>query len=223
MLVFSQIGSQNLKQAHEEQPNAAAIGGPVIGTNPELMLGRVTEMITFPKWNEPRFVLSLPGVNISYKKAIIDQIGLQDETLFRGEDVDFNWRIKERGFKILFDPRIKVYHYHRPTLRSFLNQYYMYGRGQYLLRRKWWAKRRVYPRKLITGNTLFIAFSFVIGPFSRAFSILRRLDSFIEWVQSLPLIFAADLAFRTGFIVQVIKEWNRNNRMVIKRRKRQID
>lgn len=199
-----------LKQVHREQPDVGAVGGPVIGIDEEMMLGKVAEMITFPKWENPRFVLSLPGVNISYKKTIIDQIGLQDETLFRGEDVDFNWRIKELGYEILFDPRIKVNHYHRSTFSSFLNQYYMYGRGQYLLRRKWWAKRRVYPRKLISGNILYIAFSFVTGPFVKAFSICRRLDSFAHCLRSLPLIFAADLVFRVGVLVQAAKEWNLN-------------
>jgi glycosyltransferase involved in cell wall biosynthesis len=79
-----------MKQAHQEHPEAGAIGGPVLGTNTESLVGKVADLMTFPSWKEPQYVRTLPGVNISYKQQMVEKVGLQDETLFRGEDVDYN-------------------------------------------------------------------------------------------------------------------------------------
>jgi GT2 family glycosyltransferase len=199
---------QNMKQAHRDRADVGAVGGSVVGAENEKILSKAAELFSYPNWDEPRYVHSLPGVNISYKKIVLDQIGLQDEELFRGEDVDFNWRIIESGYKILYDPRVKVYHYHRPTLGGFLNQYYMYGRAHYLLRRKWWDKRRTYPQELSSGNLLYITFRFVSAMFTKPFSISRRLDSKTDRVRIFPYIFAADFMRRVGIVVQAIIELN---------------
>src|SRR5262249_40639034 len=134
-----------MKQAHRGHPEAGAVGGLVIGTNTESLVGKVADLITFPSWKEPQYVRTLPGVNISYKRQMVEKVGLQDETLFRGEDVDYNWRVQKLGYKVYFDPQIKVHHHHRPTLKGFLNQHYMYGRAYYLVRRKWQDMYCVYP------------------------------------------------------------------------------
>jgi glucosyl-dolichyl phosphate glucuronosyltransferase len=137
-----------MKQAHIQHREAGAVGGVVLGRNTKTLIGRVADAITFPIWEDARAVRTLPGVNISYKREYIQQIGLQDEKLFRGEDVDYNWRIQKKGGLIWFNPAIKVYHYHRPTLRGFLNQHYMYGRAYLLVRRKWRDMYCVYPHQI---------------------------------------------------------------------------
>ena len=109
----------SMKRAHQEHPEAGAVGGAVIGTNSETTIGKVADQITFPSWPDARYVRTLPGVNISYKREVVEKVGVQDVTLFRGEDVDYNWRVQQLGYKILFDPRIKVYHHHRPICGLF--------------------------------------------------------------------------------------------------------
>ena len=69
----------------------------------------------------------------------------QGQALFRGEDVDYNWRVQKLGYKIYFDPDIRVYHHHRPTFQGLFHQQYMYGRAYYLVRRKWLDMYCVYP------------------------------------------------------------------------------
>ena len=135
-----------LKRVHREQPRAGAVGGLVLGSNVDSLVGKVADAITFPAWQSARPVRTLPGVNVSYKREVLDQIGAQDETLFRGEDVDFNWRVQQAGYTVYFDPSIKVHHHHRPTLKGFLNQHYMYGRAYFHVRRKWPEMYCVYPR-----------------------------------------------------------------------------
>src|SRR5215813_5286080 len=79
-----------MKRIHAEQPDAGAVGGLIIGANSDHdFISRLSDIVTFPPTPGPRRVNTLPGVNVSYKRAALDKVGPQDETLFRGEDVDF--------------------------------------------------------------------------------------------------------------------------------------
>jgi GT2 family glycosyltransferase len=191
-----------MKRAHRERPEAGAVGGPVLGTNKDSLVGKVADLITFPTWPEPCYVRTLPGVNISYKREVVEQVGFQDETLFRGEDVDYNWRVQQLGYKIYFDPYTKVYHYHRPILRSFLNQHYMYGRAYYLVRRKWPEMYCIYPHGLRRSKDILKALNFVAGLFYQPFLSARQLSSWPDRLKALPLLLMAGLAWRGGMIVQ---------------------
>jgi GT2 family glycosyltransferase len=191
-----------MKRLHAEHPEAGAIGGPVIGTNAHTIVGQVADLITFPSWPEQRCVRTLPGVNISYKKNVINQIGLQDETLFRGEDVDFNWRVQKLGYAILFDPSVKVYHHHRPTVRGFLNQHFMYGRAYYLVRSKWHEMYCVYPHRLHSVRDILKAINFMAALTYQPFLTARQLDHPSDRLMVLPLLCAVGLAWKGGMLAE---------------------
>jgi len=73
------------------------------------------------------------GNNMAFKKEVLTEVGLFDEE-YRGgyDELDLEWRLCKKGYKILCSPRIKVYHLHRNTLRGLLKQVHNYGRGHYL-------------------------------------------------------------------------------------------
>jgi mycofactocin system glycosyltransferase len=52
-----------------------------------------------------------------------------DETLVIGEDVDFVWRIAERGGRVLYDPTATVRHDHRVAFRTFVRRRFLYARS----------------------------------------------------------------------------------------------
>ena len=54
-----------------------------------------------------------------YKKDVFDRIGLFNENLERGQDMEFNLRLKKAGGKILLVPDIVSYYYARSDLKSF--------------------------------------------------------------------------------------------------------
>jgi succinoglycan biosynthesis protein ExoA len=58
---------------------------------------------------------------------IFNQIGLFDEELVRNQDDEFNYRLRERGGKILLTPMIKSVYTVRGTPRALWRQYYQYG------------------------------------------------------------------------------------------------
>lgn len=76
----------------------------------------------------------LPGCNIAVTKAAFDEIGGFDPQFHTaGDDVDFCWRLRDAGFRLGFAPGAFVWHWRRPSLRTFLNQQLGYGRAERLL------------------------------------------------------------------------------------------
>lgn len=195
-----------MKRVHAEHPEAGAVGGVVIGSNTDSLVGKVADAVTFPGWPTARSVRTLPGVNISYKREVLDQIGLQDEILFRGEDVDFNWRVKQLGYDVWFDPSIKVYHHHRPTVRGFLNQHYMYGRAYYLVRRKWPDMYSIYPHGFHRPKDVLKAAHCLALPFYQPFLSVGKLASKRDSIAALPLLWLAGLAWEGGMLEQALRE-----------------
>ncbi len=202
--VFPDWVSQ-MKRAHREHTEAGAVGGLVLGTNSDSLVGKTADLITFPAWNEGCYVRTLPGVNISYKRDAIERVGQQDETLFRGEDVDYNWRVLQLGYKIYFDPTIKVYHHHRPTLRGFVNQHYMYGRAYYFVRDKWRDMYCVYPHGIRSGRDVLKCLNFVGALFYQPFLSAKKLPTLGERVKAMPLLFVTNLAWKGGMLLQMIE------------------
>ena len=128
---------------------------------------------------------------------------------FRGEDVDFNWRVKQLGYEIFFDPQIKVYHHHRPTWRGFLNQHYMYGRCYYLVRKKWPEMYCIYPHHFRRFKDILKLGNTILGIFYQPFLSARTLDSMPDRILALPLLFAAGLSSRLGVVKQKIIDLQR--------------
>jgi glycosyltransferase involved in cell wall biosynthesis len=54
-----------------------------------------------------------------YRRDVFDRIGNFNERLPRGQDLDFNKRLRAAGGKILLDPNIRSYYYSSPDLRTF--------------------------------------------------------------------------------------------------------
>ena len=63
----------------------------------------------------------------SFSRTMIDKIGGMREDLPRGEDNEFNSRIKKAGYSIYFDPAIECIYYARPTLKASCRQMYANG------------------------------------------------------------------------------------------------
>lgn len=192
-----------MKRAHNDHPEAGAVGGPVVGTNTDSVVGKVADLIAFPSWPEARYARTLPGVNLSYKREALERVGQQDEHLFRGEDVDYNWRVLEAGYKLYYDPDIKVYHHHRPTMGALLHQFYMYGRAYYLVRRKWPNMYSIYPHGIHGLKDGLKAVNFVAealyGPFCNAW----KLRGWRSRLEALPVVLCTGIAWRTGILSQM--------------------
>lgn len=200
-LVFPDWVSQ-MKYLHAEHPEAGAVGGPVIGADANSLLSRISDRVTFSAYPTARTVRTLPGVNVSYKRAVVEQVGEQDETLFRGEDVDYNWRARRLGWSIYYDPRVRVLHHHRPAMRAFLNQHYMYGRAYYLVRRKWPEMYCIYPHHLHRPKDALKALNFFAAALYEPFWYGASMERPSDKVFAVPILFLNALAWRFGMVRQ---------------------
>ncbi len=70
------------------------------------------EFMTYWNYNEVREIDWITGCAIMLRKRVLDQIGMLDENYFMyTEEVDICYRIKKKGFKIVFCPTAKIIHY----------------------------------------------------------------------------------------------------------------
>jgi GT2 family glycosyltransferase len=81
---------------------------------------------TFSKYNmtyaDPDQLLevdALSGSCMMIRRSVVDRIGLLDEDIFMfGEDIDWCWRVKEAGMKVMYVPESVVYHIHGASSRK---------------------------------------------------------------------------------------------------------
>lgn len=63
----------------------------------------------------------------AFPRRVIEEIGGMREDLPRGEDNEFNSRIKKAGYNIYFNPEIVCTYFARPTLKASAKQMYANG------------------------------------------------------------------------------------------------
>lgn len=194
-----------MKLVHRAHPEAGAVGGKVVGADSDSLVSRASDHVTFPEWPEARFVRTLPGVNISYKRDILLRLGPQDETLSRGEDVDFNWRLHRLGSKVYFTPDIKVIHHHRATLGGLLWQHYRYGRSYYWVRLKWPDLYCIYPHDFRTAKSFLKLANFLAALAYEPCRTAWRLPRWSDRILLAPVFFLTGLAWRAGMLVELAR------------------
>lgn len=179
---------EKMAQAHAQYPNAGVIGGSVVDASGDTLLSRIADVTTFPRHQEVREVHNVPGVNCSYKRSVIEALGEQDVRMFRGEDVDYNWRAIKAGWKVLYVPDIKVYHAHRPTWKGLFHQHHMYGRAYYRVREKWQDLYCGYPRHLKTPRMWLKGIYYLLSPWWYAYVKARLIAGIFDSIKAYFII-----------------------------------
>ena len=76
---------------------------------------------------KPREIAHNPTCNYFIKKGVVNEIKFHD-TLWPGEDVEFDIRLLKAGHKILYSPDVVVWHHRRSRPMAFLKQMFNYGK-----------------------------------------------------------------------------------------------
>jgi GT2 family glycosyltransferase len=75
--------------------------------------------MTFLDPNIEAEVDSVVGACMLVRSAVVREVGLLDETFFMyGEDLDWAYRIKQYGWKIMYVPSVTIHHYKRMSSRQ---------------------------------------------------------------------------------------------------------
>lgn len=69
-----------------------------------------------------RYVTELQGVNLIIRKDILQKLGGFKSKLYSGDDSKICSNIREIGYKVVYDPLVKVYHHRRAFPLSHLKQ-----------------------------------------------------------------------------------------------------
>ena len=97
-----------------------------------------------------------------FKKSAINAAGGYDSRFIRAQDWELNFRLREAGGTIWFDPRLEVVYRPRPNLKALAKQYFEYGRWRRAVTRH--HKGTINYRYLAPPiATLIIALSLITG------------------------------------------------------------
>lgn len=83
---------------------------------------------TYHHGTEPQEVEHIPFG--AYPRNVIEEVGGWDETIPVNQDFEFDHRVQAAGYKLLFDPALRIRWECRQSVRTFARQYRRYGRGK---------------------------------------------------------------------------------------------
>jgi succinoglycan biosynthesis protein ExoA len=148
-----------------------------------------------------------------FKKEALLAVGGFDERFTRAQDWELNFRLRERGGTIYFDPRLEVTYRPRSTVAALAKQYFEYGRWRRVVSRRHKGTinyRYLAPPIALTG---FLA-SVILGFFAHSIFYLPAVmylifvaasaiviaRSFIQYLYLLAVIPTMHFAWGAGFI-----------------------
>jgi len=108
-----------------------------------------------------------PGCNVAYRREVFERFGYFDERLLTCEDAEFDWRIKNSGGRIIFNPDAVVKHHHRTSWKSFLIQSYRYGIGRMQAIKLHWKMARWF--HFVPSVFIFVILLAFVGLFIASF------------------------------------------------------
>jgi GT2 family glycosyltransferase len=114
--------------------------------------------------SQPRRVRKfMPTLNLAVHREVVEKVGYMDESLARGQDIDWTSRMSLAGFKLLFEPLAAIMHL--PQRKDFESlRDYVHKSGYYMIQ-----VRHRYPEIFKTPAILNHALSWrLLAPFIAA-------------------------------------------------------
>ena len=136
----------------------------------------------------------------AFKRQALVAIGGFDERFTRAQDWELNFRLRENGGVIYFDPRLEVTYRPRPNLRALAKQYFEYGRWRRVVSRRHTGTinyRYLAPPVALLG---FVA-SLILGFVSPIFFIPAAI--YLAFVLASTLVIARNLR-STLYLIAII-------------------
>ena len=120
-----------------ENKGYVGVGGPNYTPKEELPFAKAVGRIFGSKFlfsfrytighSKAKEIAHNPTCNYIIKKDIVNEIKFH-ETLWPGEDAEFDIRVLKAGYKILYAPDVVVWHHRSPRPTAFLKQMFNYGK-----------------------------------------------------------------------------------------------
>ena len=136
---------------------------------------------------EPYYLVT---ANACYRRDVLLEVGGFEEAIKNpgGEDPDLSMKVKEKGYKLRFNPDNIVYHFHKSDIRSFYKTYFNYGRGSHYICNKWGNGVFKEPEKMTFLNFLSLSNLKLIRKYYREAGVKYALPFwFLQNIQMLAL------------------------------------
>jgi cellulose synthase/poly-beta-1,6-N-acetylglucosamine synthase-like glycosyltransferase len=96
-------------------------------------LEKILSMCIMPQLKEINAASFMPSSrNLGFKKYAWAEVGGYPENMDYGEDMKFNFNLKKKGYKILFNPDAIVFWRMRENLSQIFKQFFRYAKGDAL-------------------------------------------------------------------------------------------
>jgi glycosyltransferase involved in cell wall biosynthesis len=102
-----------------------------------------------------------------FRKEAILEVGGFDERFTRAQDWELNFRLREKGGLIYFDPRLTVTYRPRSTVKALAKQYFEYGRWRRVVSRRHQGTinyRYLAPPFTVVATTLSLLLGAIASP-----------------------------------------------------------
>ena len=142
----------------------------------------------------------------SFRKDALLAIGGFDEKFTRAQDWELNYRLREKGGKIYFDPRLEVTYRPRKSIPALAKQYFEYGRWRRAVSRTHSDTlnlRYLTPPFTLLVNLISLAMGFIFPPaIYLGFLIIAslRLGRGLEKVFIPVVLFTMQMSWALGFL-----------------------
>ncbi|MBI1884574.1 MAG: glycosyltransferase [Chlamydiae bacterium] len=181
---------------HFEQREVASVCGPAVtpfsdpfwaklsGAFYTSLLGSGMERFRYWPGRKIKEVEDYPSVNLWVRKNVFKEVGGFDTHYWPGEDTKLCLEIIKKGYKIVYDPKIFVWHHRRNSFKKHLLQI-----SRYAVHRGFFAKK--YPETSLKP-AYFIPSLFTIYTFLYlAFSLFCVVRLSVSWYSSPVYVYFA--------------------------------
>ena len=184
-----------------KEPGVSFVGGMVRGYDEKDFISTYMDETFFqvkPGFTERHkvnelYLFNFPaGCNMAFRREALEKIDFFDERIDHGfDDLIPVEKLSDRGFSLVLDTDVRVFHHHRTRPRELLKQHYNYGRGGSLL-----LVHRSSSRLAHWFSTYLVTSTFGIALF------FLLITTSLWWPKMLPLNFG--IGFYTfGFLVLI--------------------
>jgi GT2 family glycosyltransferase len=149
----------------------------------------------------------------TFIRSAVIAIGGFDERFIRAQDWELNYRLRQAGGKIFFDPRLHVTYRPRSSVKALAKQYFEYGRWRRVVSRRHQGTinyRYLAPPFSLIGTLLSIVLAATINSFFiipaaiyASFLIVASLltgKGFLEKILMPIVLFTMHMSWGLGFL-----------------------
>ena len=120
--------------------DVAAVGGPNITPDDDVPFARCVGLVlSFLSKPGARYAYEgdsvheihhNPTCNVMYRKSVLEEVNGFNQDLVTTDDEELDYRIRKKGYRIIYTPNARVKHYRRPNWKKFMKMAYYYGVGR---------------------------------------------------------------------------------------------